>query len=268
MEKMANQQPTPLDDETVSSSLDERLQNPIILLLGADSKNGLEVLRKLAAHPQRPILHAFVEEASKLRDEDWHVCTSVIEGSVRHAIDIEEAMEETGANWVVLAAGDDDATNLEDRRRNRNIRTSTAKNTATVLELPQFRSVRALVMSRIGAAPLPTASSSSSDRIKLGLRGRLCQLASSRALHDYEGLEEALHSIRDRTTIVRTTRVTESRIASSSSSRRLLQVNGNEKIPSLYTERSDLAASVVEEILEQPRMYGCRVVNVTSVSGG
>lgn len=241
------------DAETVTSSQDERLQNPSILLLGAESRNGLEVLRKLAAHPRRPLIHAFVDETSKLSDEDSQLCTSVIEGSVRHAVDIEEALEETSANWLVLAAGDDDS-NPKDRRRNRNIRTATAKNTATVLDLPQLRSVRVLVISRIGAAP--------SSGIKMGLRGRLCKLADP-ALHDYEGLEEALYSLRDRITLVRTTRVTDSR--SSSSNRMVL--NNNDKAPSLCTERSDLAASVVDEILEQPRYYGSRVVNVTSVFG-
>ena len=255
------------DAETVSSSQDERLQNPSILLLGADSKNGLEVLRRLASHPRKPSIHAFVEDFSKLREEDLQLCTSVIEGSVRHAIDIQEALEETSANWVVLAAGDDDAANIEDRRRNRNIRTSTAKNTATVLDMPHLRYVRAVVISRICAAP---QSSSSSSGIKMGLRERLCRRASNCELHDYVGLEEALHSIRDRVTFVRTTRVKDFRPSSTTTSNRrlLLTVNHNDKTTSPYTSRSDLASFVVDEILDQPRIYGNRVVNVTSVSRG
>jgi hypothetical protein len=204
-----------------------------------------------------------VEDFSKLREEDLQLCTSVIEGSVRHAIDIQEALEETSANWVVLAAGDDDAANFEDRRRNRNIRTSTAKNTATVLDMPNLRYVRAVVISRICAAP---QSSSSSSGIKMGLRERFCKRASNCALQDYEGLEEALHSIRDRVTIVRTTCVKDFRSppTTTPSNRRSL-LNHNDKISSSYTSRSDLASFVVDEILDQPRIYGNRVVNVTSV---
>ena len=243
------------DAETVTSSIDERLENPSILLLGADSKTGLEILRRLATHTRRPNIHAFVEDASKFKHGDYQLCTSVVEGSVRHAIDIEEALEETSANWVVLATGND-YMSPEDRRRNRNIRTRTAKNTATVLDLPHLRSVRALVISRIGAGP--------SSGIKMGLRGRLCKLGN-RVLHDYEGLEEALHSIQNRTTVVRTTPIIDS-IAPSSY--RIVLNNDDNTVPSLSTERSDLASCIVDEIMEQPRNYGSRVVNVTSVWAG
>jgi len=239
------------DSETVTSSQDERLLNPSILLVGAESKTGLEILRQLAEHPSRPYIHAFVEDSSKLVDEHYLRCTSVTEGSARHAVDIEEALEETSASWIVLSNGHD--TNPKDRRGNINLRTLTAKNVAFVLDLPQFHSVRAVVVSRIGAAQ--------SSSIKIGLRGRLCKIVN-RVFHDFVGQEEALLPIRNRTTVVRTTNVTES--LTSSSSRRLI-LNENDRAPSLFTERSDLAACIVDEILVQPRFYGSRVINVTSV---
>lgn len=239
------------DSETVTSSQDERLLNPSILLVGADSKSGLEILRQLTEHPSRPNVHALVEDYSKLENEHFQHCASVIEGSARHAVDIAEALEETSAKWIVLANGDD--SNPKDRRGNSNIRTQTAKNAAYVLDLPHFHSVRAVVVSRIGAAQ--------SSSVKMGLRGRLCKIVN-RVLRDFEGQEAALLPIRNRTTVVRTTNVTDS--LPSSSSRRLI-LNDNDKTPSLYTERSDLAACVVDEILEQPRFYGSRVVNVTSI---
>lgn len=255
---------------TITSSEDDRLEHPSILLLGADSKTGIEVLHRLAAHPKRPLIHAFVDEDGfKFADEDRELCTSVIEGSVRHACDIEEALDESGANWVVLVIGD----NIDDSPIDRLTLKRAAKNIVTALDhLSYSKSVRTLAVSRIGAD-----YGSPHKKARLGLRGTLRQLRRRSALADFKVQEENLSPIRHRTTVVRTTTLRDSlstssltstssssSSSSSPSSRRLI-LSDTDKMPSFFTERSDLAECIVEEILEQPTSYGSRVVNMTSV---
>jgi hypothetical protein len=224
-------------------------------VIGADGPTGFEVIRHLSEHPSKPLIHAFCDDASSILSDKRlvkHVST-VLEGSARHAVDINEALQETQADWVVFCEGPSIAksANGEERRKS-NFRSVTTKNIAHVLSMSQFSHVRALVVSGIG---------SSRSNIRLGLRGMLYQFRLRPILVDHARQEKALKPIMDRATIVRTTELTDHCNASS----RILELSDQDRVPTFRTLRSDLAACIVDEICSQPKLHNIRVLNVTSI---
>jgi hypothetical protein len=222
-----------------------------ILVIVASSRTGLECIHQLAAHSTQPSIHAFCEDVSKLDQKVLMLCASISEGSVRHAIDVEQAMDDTGANWVLLC-GDASEDESPSNSGQQHLRTVSAKNTARVLSYSRFQSVRALVVSRIGAG--------STSTLRLGLRGIICQLTGRRFLNDNAGQELALLPIWNRTTVVRSTMLTDSVTASG----RIVELSSNDKIPTFRTERAVLATCIVDEICARPIPTGNREINVTS----
>lgn len=205
-----------------------------ILVIGASSRTGVECIQQLSLHPSRPSIHAFCEDLSELEQPHSNIvelCSTVFEGSIRHAIDVDEAMELTRPNWVILC-GDSSDDSPSMNRRQKDIRTVSAKNLVRVLTRPDYAAVRVLVVSRIGAP------GTLHNTVKLGLRGRLCQLRQSEFLLDNAGQEQALRAIWSRTTVVRTTAVTDS---ITGSGRKIVELSDHDTIPSLTTERTDLA---------------------------
>jgi NAD(P)H-binding len=226
-----------------------------ILLIGASSRTGLECIQQLAEHDSNPFVHAFCEGVEDLDPEFAAACTSVVEGSIRHAIDIQDALEVTKASWIVLC-GDSSEDSSEflssSSPRQKNLRTVSARNIARVLQ--DRPSIRVLVVSRIEAPGLLH------NTIKMNLRARLCQLRHLQFLHDLAGQEQALVSIWNRTTVVRTTLLTDR----SSGSKRIIELNDNDTIPTLTTDRIELAKRIVAEICTRPIPTGNRVLSVTS----
>jgi hypothetical protein len=225
-----------------------------ILLIGASSRTGVECIQQLAEHESHPLVHAFCEDAEELDPEFASACTSVVEGSIRHAIDIQDALEVTKASWIVLCgdSSEDSSEYLSSTPRQKNLRTVSARNIARVLQ--DRPSIRVLVVSRIEAPGLLH------NTIKMNLRARLCQLRHLQFLHDLAGQEQALVSIWNRTTVVRTTLLTDR----SSGTKRIIELNDNETIPTLTTDRIELAKRIVAEICTRPIPAGNRVLNVTS----
>lgn len=213
------------NQESISSMTSDQTS---ILVIGASSRTGIECIHQLAEHLSKPVIHAFCDDVSELGEDVAKLCHTVTAGSVRHAVDVEEALEDTGANWVVLCgdASDDDPLN----RRQKNLRTVSAKNIVRVLTMPGYESVRVLVVSRIGAAK--------ASNLKLSLRAKLCQLKQSQFLSDNAGQEQELKSIWDRTTVVRTTILTDNITGSG----RIVELSDHDKLPSLTTQRSELAS--------------------------
>jgi NAD(P)H-binding len=224
-----------------------------ILLLGASSRTGLECIQQLSQHPSKPLIHAFCEEDTpEITGSDATACHSIIEGSVRHAIDIEEALKYTGANWVVICANSTDDYNLI---RPKDHSTVAARNLVHVLEQEPFQAIRVLIVSRIEAAP-------EEANIRIGLRDKFRLTKGRQLLHDLAGQEKNMRPIWDRTTVVRTTRLTDS---ATGSSRRLVELTDQELVlPRHTTERADLASCIVDEICARPIPTGNRVLNVTS----
>jgi hypothetical protein len=138
-----------------------------VLILGATSENGHEIIRQLYDHPSRPEIHAFVDESTCVVDNDDDdspalpldlqvKCTSIVEGSVRHAIDLEEAIVNTNVNWVVLCGP---PLGHRHHHHHRECRTIAAKNLATALSRPDFDHIRVMIVSRVGTKQCPFRSS-------------------------------------------------------------------------------------------------------------
>jgi hypothetical protein len=254
------------DVEEPTTIADRRKRRrPSILILGASSRTGLECIQQLSEHPSKPYIHAFNEEdMPDMDDEYFHMCHTVIEGSMRHAIDIEDALKITGANWVVLCNDRD-----VQQRRPKDHSTVCAKNVVHVLEQPHFEFVRALVVSRIEAAP----PNEISKRLLLSVRCKLRQRKSRPILQDLAEQEKRLHAIWDRVTVVRTTQLSDT--SPNHSSRKLLHFSDDELVQSVRAspncsftsasiERVDLASYIVDEICTRPIPTGSRVINVMS----
>jgi NAD(P)H-binding len=155
-----------------------------VLVLGATGRTGKEVIHELANHPSCPDIHAFCHDATKLSDAEYDCCSSVIEGSARHAIDIEEALLNTNSNWVVLCVG-----NGDDLSPN-NIRTFASQNLVRILQKPRFQHVHVLAVSMTRSYRC------------IGTRNRIKYHC---VLEDHKGQEIALHELGKRTIIARST---------------------------------------------------------------
>lgn len=251
-DSFSSNQSSSMESATSSVSSTNTLPQSSILLLGASSRTGLECIHQLSQHPSKPLIHAFCEEDTpEIAENDARSCHSIIEGSVRHAVDIEEALKCTGANWVVLCGN---ASDDYDLNRPKDHSTVAARNLVHVLEQEHYRSIRVLVVSRIEAA-------TEESNIRLCFRDKF-RLKGRQLLHDLAGLEKHTRQIWDRTTVVRTTRLTDT---VTGSGRRLVELSDQEFVlPRQTTERADLASCIVDEICARPIPTGNRVLNVTS----
>lgn len=157
---------------------------PAVLVIGATGRIGKEVLHQLADHPSRPDIHAFCHDTTKLSDDEYDSCASVIEGSARHAIDIEEALYQTNSNWIVLCVGTGDDVTPN------NIRTFASENIVRILQKRQFQHVRVLAVSMARSYH------------SIGKRNRVRYHC---VLNDHKGQEIALEELGRRAIIVRST---------------------------------------------------------------
>jgi hypothetical protein len=271
-----------------------------VLILGATSENGHEIIRQLYDHPSRPEIHAFVDESTGVDDNDdasppalpldlQVKCTSIVEGSVRHAIDLEEAIANTHVNWVVLCGPPLGKHHHHHHHHHRECRTMTAKNLATALSRPGFDHVRVMIVSRVGTKQCPFRS----QALHRGVGGMFSLSTVSSILqrnqHDREeiidcsGQEEALsHFLRSnnnndddgmvcerRLTIIRCASVVSSSSLRKSQPPPFLQnlVELTQSAPTLpgsssymrYTQRHDLASGVVDELCSSDRRV-CRTL--------
>ena len=179
-----------------------------------------------------------------------------MEGNARNPEDLLCALEQTRADTVLLAIGDE-KTESDHHHVNNNktpVRTASAQALALVLHLPQFKHVRVVVISRVGAGGTLRG-------LNLGLgRGtwRHAHLwQRRRILADHSGQEEALASLGSRVTIVRTTTM----VSNHARAGQLVLFDDYDACPSNTTDRADLVSWIVREILTT-RPVG-RVVNVT-----
>jgi len=218
-------------------------QQQSILILGATGGTGLECIRQLAKHPSKPRIHAFCRSPSKLGN-DQDLCQSVIQGDARQVNDLQQALEQTAANVVIVSVGNGESVAKSD------IRTASAEALATVLKLPQYKHVRTIVVSSTGAG---------TSRIIVGMGiGKLISFHLRHVLKDHTGQEAAFYPLRSRTTVVRATALTED-----APTGKLVQFGDTEKSPTIKTDRADLAAWIVQEVCGGTKPIGGRLVNVT-----
>jgi hypothetical protein len=121
-----------------------------------------------------------------------------------------------------------------------------------VLKKPQFEHVHTVVVSSVGAG--------NSRIIVGGGLGKLISFHLRHVLADHTGQENAFHSLRNRTTIVRATSLTNNEATG-----KLVYFQDREKSPTIKTDRADLAIWIVGEVCDRAKHVGSRVVNVTGV---
>jgi uncharacterized protein YbjT (DUF2867 family) len=225
-----------------------------VLVIGATGRTGLECIRLFANHPTNPAVHAFCRDVDNLNKKDKDLdtsvvqgfCTSIVQGDARNPKDLERALAETHADVVVLSTGNGDSV------RKSYSRTASAHAIVQVLEKPQFEHVHTIVVSSVGAG--------NSRIIVGGGLGKLISLHLRHVLADHTGQEHAFQSLRNRTTVVRATHLTDDMATG-----KLALFEDREKPPSIKTDRADLAAWIVDEVCGGTKLIRGRVVNVTGI---
>ena len=215
-----------------------------ILILGATGLTGLACIQKLSDHPSKPQIHAFCRSQSKL-GKHRDLCTSVVQGDARKPEDIRSALEQTNANWIVVAVGNGNDVSKSD------IRTVSGQAIAKVLtQDPAFGRIRTVVVSSNGAG---------GSKIIVGLGiGSLISFHLRHVMKDHTGQEAAFKPIQSRTIIVRPTSLT-----TNAPTGKLVEFGDKEKGPSIHTDRSDLAEWISQAILNGKDHT--KVVNLTGV---
>jgi len=216
-----------------------------ILILGATGATGIQCIEKLAERPGNKI-HAFVRNPAKLDTKTQKRCKSIQTGDAKKVSDLRRALTETNADWVVVALGN----GADLSAKSNTIRTSNAQVLAPLLEDPDLRRVRVLVISSNGAA---------SSKIIVGLGiGMMISSHLRNVLNDHTGQENAFASISHRTIVVRPTALT-----SDAPTGKLVEFPDTKKGPSIKTDRADLAERVVGTVGAAEFKAGA--INITGV---
>jgi hypothetical protein len=152
-------------------------------------------------------VHAFCRDGNKLDDKDKALCTSTGQGDAFRPKDLEHALAQTRADVVVICIASGDSVNKSYNR----------------------------AVSSAGAGY---------SRIIVGggLR-KLISLHLRHVLADHTGQENAIRSLRNRTTIVRAPYLTENEATG-----KLVYFQDREKSPTNKTDRADFTAWIAEEV--------------------
>lgn len=216
-----------------------------VLIIGATGALGLQIIRHVAEEPTVSELHVFCRNPSKLSESDKRVCDSIITGDARRALDIERAIAQSKADYVVLATGNGADVRKTDTRQ------KTGEALAHVMRKPAFRNVKAVIVSSHGAGD---------TKIKVGMGiGMMIAHHLRHVLADHTLQEKAFDDLMDRTVIVRPTALTDDK-----SGKDLVEFDGNQKGPTINIDRSDLAAWISREISADPADFCGRKLSLTS----
>jgi putative NADH-flavin reductase len=217
-----------------------------VLVIGATGRTGLECIHHFANHQTKPAVHAFCRDADDLDDKDKTLCTSIVQGDAFSPNDLERALAETYADVVVLSIGHCETTSKSHSR------TTSTQALAQVLKMPQYKRVRIVMASNTGAR-----------KFRIIVCGRLGILTSFHLRHvlaDKPGREHAFNSLRNRTTVVRATSLTEK-----DANGKLAYFQDREKRLTIKTDCADLAAWIAEEVCGETKpVYG----QINPVFGG
>lgn len=200
-----------------------------VLIIGATGALGLQCLRHCAQNPNIEHVHAFCRTPSKLSAQDKQLCTSVLTGNARNQQDVEKAMRESKANYVILATGNGADLKKSDTRE------KTGQALAMVMAKSEFKHVMTIVVSSHGAAD---------TKIIVGMGiGWMIAKHLKFVLADHTEQEKAFANVMDRTLIVRPTALSDDKGGS-----KIVEFDGTVKGPSINIDRSDVAAYVVGAI--------------------
>lgn len=214
-----------------------------ILIIGASGRLGLECLKVLKQRPEKPAVHAFARDPTKLQGNDAVGYDSIVQGDARSAKDLERALIETKADVVIVSIGNGDSVKKSD------VRTANAQALAMVLAKSKFSQVRVEVVSSTGAG---------SSRIVVGMGiGMFIEHHLHHVLVDHTGQEKAMEPFLHRCTIVRATALVDGQPTG-----KMVEFDDTAKSPSIKTDRNDLAQWIADDIFNKKNRG---IVNLTSV---
>ena len=221
--------------------------NTSILVLGASGQTGLVLSRHLANHPSKPSIHAFCRSPEKMDPKDHRLFASAIKGDARKPEDLERALRESRADYVIVTLG----YGLVVSKSKNTIRTESAQALVPILRKPEFQHVRTIVISSTGAG---------NSKIIYGLTGRLVAAYIRHVIRDHTGQEEAFKKIANRTEVIRLTGLHDDEPTG-----KLVTFADREPHPNITTQRADLAAWVVDTVTSG-RPFGGHTINATSAN--
>ena len=224
-----------------------------ILVIGASGRTGSHIIQAIANHSDewKPQITALARDPSKLDSKIAAYCTLVVKGNARNEADLQAAIDKSKADLIVISIGNGDNVGPT------NIRTSNAIALEHVLSQPQYKNVKVLVISSIGAGD-------SSIKAGFGI-GKMIEFHLRHILKDHTGQEKAFLSsenLKHRTMVLRPTGLTEGE-----STGKVVTFGKNEKGPSMKTDRADLAQWAVEQMAKERDVeFGSKPVTLTCVN--
>ena len=224
-----------------------------ILVIGASGRTGSHIIKAIATHSDEwtPKITALARDPAKLDSETASYCSLVVKGNARSETDLQAAIDKANADLVVISVGNGDNVGKTD------IRTSNAIALERVLSQPQYKNVKVLVISSIGAGD---------SKIIAGFGiGKMIEFHLRHILKDHTGQEKVFLSskeLKNRTMVLRPTGLTEGE-----STGKVVMFGKNEKGPSMKTDRADLAQWAVEQMaMERDVHFGSNPVTLTCVN--
>lgn len=223
----------------------------VILVVGASGRTGIELIRAANASDEHPQVHAFLRDPDKLPPSESSMCTSVIQGDATVEADVERALDNSGAHFVVVAIGRSDVGPTD-------VREKSAKALMEVVRHGgDYAHVRIVCVSSIGAG-------GTSIRLRFGM-GAVLTYFLRHVLKDHDKQEEVLQdscyyredeSERKKLLILRPTGLTTGKPSGA------VTLFGDGKAPSGRIDRKDLAEWIVAEICGSGEHFGS-AVNIT-----
>jgi putative NADH-flavin reductase len=221
------------------------------LIIGSSGRMG----RALLAAGQNTDLdfHAFTRSKANISKESLTFCASVIEGDALNKSDIQRALIQSSADYVVVSVGKGDDTSRT------TIRTDTAKVISSAIAADsRFHYVKVVVVSSTGAGH---------SRIKPGMGlGKMITYMLRYVIEDHNGQEAAFWQLEKsltperavlsntingkrielkRTLIVRPVSLTEGKATGT-----YVTFDGRKKTPKLNVDRADIALYITKRIEE------------------
>ncbi|KAL3939134.1 MAG: hypothetical protein SGARI_001483 [Bacillariaceae sp.] len=219
-----------------------------ILIIGATGRTGSHIVKAISEKKSaawNPKVSAFCRDPSKLDQDTKELCSLTVKGDARKESDLEMALDRTLADLVVVTIGRGDNVGKTD------IRTASAIALKNVLGQPQYKNVKVLVISSIGAAGF-------------GI-GCMVEFHLRHILKDHTLQEATFQSSKDlsrRTMIIRPTGLTEGE-----STGKVIMFGKHEKCPTMKTDRKDLAEWAVRQMMyEKSAQFGAEPVIITCVN--
>lgn len=218
-----------------------------ILVIGATGKLGKCLLHAASAHENKPELHAFVRTPENVTEDDNNLCKSVIQGDATEAKDIERALEESKAEYIVISLGAGDLKPQDVREKNAEAISE------VIVKESRFKHVKVIAISSLGAGD---------SKIDIGFgMGSMVSYMLRHVLHDHTKQENILMKCNAeenaQVMVVRATRLTEDK-----GNGKVQMFPGNKKAPFGQVAREDVAKFVIDEICNSSVHFG-KIIHIT-----